>query len=196
MTCLSAIGGWSAIWTALIPIACAVPDGTSAAPQEPIVVNAREVSHEALRSLQWFGIQVQPGRYWYDRVSGAWGVERGPTAGFIAAGLHLGGPLRADASGGGTGVFINGRELHPLDVAALSQFVQVMRGRWWVNAQGYFGPEGGPAWGNLWLLARQRLDSHSPWSGYSSDGKQSLGFDANGNGYFQGSNPVGGPTVW
>jgi hypothetical protein len=31
------------------------------------------------------------------------------------------GPLQADASGGGTSVFVNGRELHPYDVMALRQ---------------------------------------------------------------------------
>jgi hypothetical protein len=188
--------GWRAICAALIPMALAVPHANAASPQAAAVVNAHPLNDEELRTLHRFGIRVQPGRYWYDRVSGAWGVERGPTAGFIAAGLQLGGTLRTDASGGGTGVFINGRELHPHDVVALSQFVHVIPGRWWVNAQGFFGPEGGPEWGNLWLLAQQRLGSRSPWSGYSSDGRQFLGFDSDGNGYFQGSNPVGGPTVW
>lgn len=186
-----------ALWSALVAattFAPAVPAATGAA--EAIIVNARALSGDELGSLQRIGVRVQPGRYWYDRVSGAWGVERGPTAGFIAAGLALGGPLRVDASGGGTGVFINGRELHPLDVAALSQLVQVLPGRWWVNAKGDFGPEGGPLWGNLWPLAQQRHGARSPWSGYSRDGRQFLGFDGNGQGYFQGSNPVGGPTTW
>lgn len=183
--------GWIAA-AALLHVVPAAP-----APIEPdLVVNSMPLGKAERQALQRLGVRAQPGRYWYDSVSGAWGIERGPTAGFIAAGLRLGGALRPDASGGGTGVFINGRELHPLDVAGLSQIVQVIPGRWWVNAQGFFGPEGGPVWGNLWLLARQRQGSRSPWSGYSADGKQFLGFDGSGNGYFQGSNPVGGPTTW
>lgn len=173
-----------------------VPAACAPAAADPIVVNAQPLTQGELQSLQRLGVRARPGRYWYDAVSGAWGIERGPTAGFIAAGLRLGGALRADASGGGTGVFINGRELHPFDVVGLSQIVQVVPGRWWVDSQGFFGPEGGPVWGNLWLLARQRQGGRSPWSGYSSDGKQFLGFDGSGNGYFQGSNPVGGPTTW
>jgi hypothetical protein len=32
----------------------------------------------------------------------------------------------------------------------------VFQGRYWLNAQGYFGFEGGPAMGNLWMLANSR----------------------------------------
>ena len=173
-----------------------LPEGRAAPPDAPaIVVNAQPLSGEERRLLRRLGVQAWPGRYWYDRVLGAWGLERGPTAGFIAPGLNLGGALRADASGGGTGVFINGRELHPLDVAAIAQVVQVIRGRWWVNAQGYFGPEGGPLWGNLWWLARQQRSAGG--TGVASrDGRQVLRFDESGRGPFQGSNLVGGPTTW
>jgi hypothetical protein len=57
----------------------------------------------------------------------------------LPAGLEFGGPIP-----GGTGVFINGRELHPLDVAGRSQIVPVLRGRYWVDGNGNFGVEGGP----------------------------------------------------
>jgi hypothetical protein len=70
--------------------------------------------------------------------------------------LPLGGPLPADISGGGTGIFINGRELHPVDVAGLTQLVgQVMPGRYWLDAQGYAGLEGQPAITNLFQVAQQ-----------------------------------------
>ncbi len=90
---------------------------------------------------------------------------------FLPPGLTLGGPVPADASGGGqgalTGVFINGRELHPLDVVGLQQLIgQVWPGRWWVDAQGNYGLENGPALGNLALLARahQSSGSRQAWS--------------------------------
>lgn len=160
-----------------------------------VVVNAQPLKADEVRALERrFSMRAQPGRYWYDAVSGAWGFEGGPTMGWVAAGLRLGGPLRADASGGGTGVFINGRELHPLDVWALSQLGPVWRGRWWVDARGFFGPERGPAWGNLWLLVQQRSQQHSPWSGYTRDGKF-LGRDANGCMYYQGSSLIGGGAL-
>jgi hypothetical protein len=179
---------WSACAT-VVPAGAAGP----AVASEAVIVNAQPLSSEEVRALeQRFAIQTRPGRYWYDAVSGAWGFERGPTAGFLPPGLKLGGALRADASGGGTGVFINGREIHPLDVAALSRIGPVWRGRWWVNAQGYFGPEGGPVWGNLWAAAQQR---GGVAGGSSSNGRQFLGRDSDGCFNFQGSNLVGGPTT-
>ncbi|HUM13782.1 MAG TPA: hypothetical protein VLT82_22735 [Myxococcaceae bacterium] len=103
--------------------------------------------------------RLDDGAYWYDPRTGASGRWGGPTLAFLPPGLTLGGPLPADASGGGqgtlTGVFINGRELHPLDVLGLQQLIgQVWPGRWWVDAQGNYGLEGGPPVGNLMVLAR------------------------------------------
>src|SRR6516162_5085404 len=94
-----------------------------------------------------------------DARTGAAGRWAGPTLTFLPAGLDLAGPLPAEASGGGSGqltaVFINGRELHPVDVAMMQQLVgQVWPGRWWVDGQGNFGLEGGPPMGNLVSLAR------------------------------------------
>jgi hypothetical protein len=103
--------------------------------------------------------RLDDGAYWYDPRTGASGRWGGPALAFLPPGLTLGGPLPADASGGGqgtlTGVFVNGRELHPLDVMGLQQLIgQVLPGRWWVDAQGNYGLEGGPPLGNLMLLAR------------------------------------------
>src|SRR5262249_20935756 len=85
----------------------------------------------------------------YDPISGAWGREGGPVEGQIHPGLRIGGPLRADASHGRTGVFVNGRQLHSLDGAGLPRCVQVIPGRYWVVANGIGGLEGGPASFNL-----------------------------------------------
>lgn len=143
-----------------------------------VVVNRVAIPDQDLRAYErQAGSRVPDGAYWYDAVSGAWGKEGGPTAGIIMAGLRLGGPLRADASRGNTGVFINGRELPWEDVRGLMQIVQVQRGRWWVDARGNFGPEGGPMWGNLVAIARQR--NGKSWSHYSSDGHSFIGGDGN-----------------
>ena len=78
------------------------------------------------------------------------GIEGGWTLCTLEPGLNLGGPLRADASGGNTGVFINGRELHSVDVLRLQQVVPViLPGRWWLDAYGNFGYEGGMMLGNV-----------------------------------------------
>jgi hypothetical protein len=131
-----------------------------------VIINGRAATDADLRILERFerawGVEVPAGAYWYDDFSGAAGLAGGPMRGVLGAGLGLGAPLPASASGGGdgrlTGTFINGRELHPLDVQGLtSLFGQPpYRGRFWVDGQGNFGAEGQPAMGNLVALMRQR----------------------------------------
>jgi hypothetical protein len=120
-----------------------------------VVINGQRLSDQTVEALErTFRIKVMDGQYWYDRMNGSWGLQGGPTAGFIMAGLDLGGPLRADASNGDTGVFINGRQLHRVDVARLSQIGPVLPGRCWMDALGNIGLEGQPAFGNIWLAVR------------------------------------------
>jgi hypothetical protein len=152
-----------------------------------VIVNKVQLSDQEVAALeQRYGVRIQNGAYWYDRMSGAWGVEGGPTAGFIETGLYLGGPLRADASHGNTGIFINGRQLHLHDVIALQRLGPVFPGRYWVDAQGNFGYEGGPALGNLVLLAQMAGvgGSGGPWTVSTSAG--TVGGDGNGFLFFQG----------
>lgn len=123
-----------------------------------IVVNGSSLPPATVQSLRQAGLQPREGHWWYDARTGAFGAYGGPTVGFLMPGLSLGGPLRADASGGGDGrhggVFINGRELHPQDIAVLAGAIgQVIPGRYWVDAAGNFGAEGGAPLGNLHALA-------------------------------------------
>ncbi len=122
-----------------------------------VYINRVQVPADTLTLYeQYFQVRVPDGRYWYDGISGGWGVEGGPTLGFTVANLHLGGPLPADISRGGTAVFVNGRELHPADVLALQQLLgPIMPGRYWLDAEGYAGTEGGPAITNLRQAASQ-----------------------------------------
>jgi len=73
-------------------------------------------------------------------------------------GLRLGGPLAADASGGKSQVFINGRELMGGEVWALQQASRTaaVPGRYRVNAQGIGGVAGAPAI-STWRLVASRL---------------------------------------
>jgi hypothetical protein len=94
--------------------------------------------------------RLLPGSYWYDSRSGLWGDEPGPAKGQIAPGLRLGGALSPRASvghgAGITGVFVNGRELHPQEVVYLQRlYGQVVPARYWLDARGIGGYEGGPA---------------------------------------------------
>jgi len=124
-------------------------------------------------------LQDLPGpSHWYDPTSGAWGVAGGPALGFAPPGLEWGGKLRADASNGDTGVFVNGRELHRVDVALLMQITTVIPGRYWVNAIGDYGFEGGPKLGNFVLLiqaATKATRREGILSGYDKTGASVIG---------------------
>ena len=160
-----------------------------------VVVNRQTLSVATLQMLQQRFGPIPAGRWWYDGCTGAWGAEGGATAGWVAPGLPLPGPLPADASGGGggalTGVFINGRELHPQDVARLQQSLgkPVWRGRWWADAQGRFGPMLAglklPAINNL--AAASATQANQPWSLSSADGRQFIGRDSDGVSFATGS---------
>lgn len=101
--------------------------------------------------------QLPDGSYWYDPISGALGLWGGPTLEFAKPALEFA-ALPEMASGGGTGVFVNGRELHPEDRARVSGLVgrQIPLGRYWMDSEGNVGPEGGGTLMNLFAeLERQ-----------------------------------------
>jgi hypothetical protein len=155
----------------LIPSALLLVGSTVSA--QDVYVNGRPVSEQQIAALQErMGIPeaapIPAGRYWYDRVSGLWGMEGGPTQGQILPDLQLGGPLRADASGGGTGIFFNGRELHPQEAAFLQRiFGYTIPGRYWLDWQGNGGPEGGPVLFNLVAAASQAGGAGGGYGGYT-----------------------------
>lgn len=146
--------------------------GSTAAAQD-VIINGQPVTEQQIRALQQqLGVPeaapIPAGRYWYDKVSGLWGMEGGPTLGQILPDIELGGPLRVDASGGGTGVFINGRELHPQEVAYLQRiFGYVVPGRYWLDWQGIGGIEGGPPLFNLAAAAAQAGGAGGGYGGYT-----------------------------
>lgn len=145
---------------------------------QQIVVNNRALSQHEINTLVSLYGQVYVGRYWYDPISGLYGYEGQGAAGQLAPGLAIGGQLSPSASGGGygrlTGVFINGREIHPDEYMVLYQiYGQVMPGRYWMNAQGVAGPEGGPPMLNIAADAQRMIERSTggpgsvylPWLG-------------------------------
>ncbi len=140
-----------------------------------VFINRSRLNPATLQELEIITkSSIGSGRYWYDQLSGAWGIEGGPTAGFIVAGLNLPGPLPSDISGGGTDIFINGREIHPLDQRGLQQLFGITySGRYWLDSQGNLGVEGGPAITNIVVAiqaARQQQGGGSVTHGYGSAG--------------------------
>ena len=150
-------GGAPAVPPAPAAAPAARTEAAAPAGARNVTVNDRRLSDTELANIeQQYRVRIEDAAYWYDPFSGAWGIKGGPTRGFIYSGLNIGGPLKADASGGGTNVFINGRELHPLDVSGLTKCTPVNPGRYWVAANGIGGYEGGPASFDLVSLCKAR----------------------------------------
>jgi hypothetical protein len=163
-----------------IPLSIALICAAAGALAADVIVNGVTLEAKVRQSLErGYGVPIKPGRYWYDSVSGVWGVEGGPAAGQIHPGLRLGGELQRDASKGRSGVIVNGRELHALDVAALQRCLTVIPGRYWVLANGVGGAEGGPAQFNLALLC----------GGQARGAGESTRCENYGGGQFNCSNP-------
>ncbi|MGE0158640.1 MAG: hypothetical protein AB7T31_04460 [Gemmatimonadales bacterium] len=174
--------------TAILSFALSGLAASGVGAQGRVTVNRVELGADILQALAQNGIQVAPGDYWYDATSGLFGLMGGPGLGFTMPALQMGGPLAADASGGGsgtlTGVFVNGRELHPQDVAALSTLGPVYPGRYWLRFDGWYGIEGGQPLGNLIMLAQQAsggagYNRSSLFGHLGSDGQSSYFFDPN-----------------
>lgn len=164
--------------SALAGFGLVVAAGLALAQGAGVVVNGQALSADTLRALQQaYPVPIAPGRYWYDRISGAWGREGEPIAGQMIAGLALGGELRADASRGTSGVFINGRQITQGERAYLEQLCQtpVLPARYWILFNGLGGYEGGPPNFNL---------GQCPGLAGRSDGPRSMSrtyCDGNGN---------------
>jgi hypothetical protein len=169
------------------------------ASERNVFVNSVRLDQEILEALEGSNqIPITDGRYWYDAHCGAWGVEGGPTAGFLMAGLPLPGPMPYGISGGGTGIVINGREIHPLDQQALFQLFGVTyQGEFWMDAQGSIGYVGGPAIANI-LQASQAKQSSGEGGGSATHGYDST-YGARGTsagGMYSGRTATGKSVFW
>lgn len=145
---------------------------SAVAAQGGVSVNGAMLDGATRAALQQAYGAVPDGRYWYDPLSGLWGVEKGPSVGRLMPGLALGGALRADASASGdgmtTGVFINGREIHPEEYALLAAlFGYVNPGRYWLGPDLTGGYEGGPVLFDLKASAAGVKGTNAGGPGYN-----------------------------
>src|SRR5688500_4860889 len=167
---------------------------TSAHAQGAVIVNGAPLEARHAAALQAaYRTRLVPGRYWYDAMSGLWGLEGGPSVGLIAAGLPFGrmNPRASVGSRAGiTGVFINGREIHPDELQYLrALYGPVQRARYWLNARGIAGYEGGPAQFNVAAAAQQARSSHvrrGLFGSSGSDGQCSYYMHPNGSSVMTG----------
>jgi hypothetical protein len=169
-----------------------------------VLVNGVKLTEQQISQLQWFVGPLLDGNYWYDNKCGAWGKTGGPSLGILSPGLNLGGDMKPDCSGGNTGVFVNGRQLHYQDCVALTVATgsPCIPGRYWVDALGNCGLEGSsiPMF-NIKLLAAAKASSSSsgsggPWSWHSKSGDSHVGGDGQGSNYASFKNSDGSYTSW
>ncbi|CAJ2631342.1 protein ENHANCED DISEASE RESISTANCE 4-like [Trifolium pratense] len=86
-----------------------------------VTVNGKPLSDRMVKKAEKHAGPIQPGNYWYDFRAGFWGVIGGPCLGIIPPLIEeFNHPLPEKCSGGNTGVFVNGRELHQKDLDLLS----------------------------------------------------------------------------
>lgn len=172
--------------------------------QPAVVVNGMPLSDTQIQTLtQLYATPPLPGNYWYDSISGLYGYMGQGAVGVLQPGLNFG-PLSRQASGGTTGVLINGRELNVQEYMGLNQLAggQVAQGSYWLASNGNIGVEGYPQpLGNLYsaLQAAQAYQANaqgnsggSGWWGspgdnfWSSSRTGTVGNESGGTGYIAG----------
>ena len=131
-------------------------------------INNVALSKEQIRDLiARYGLEPKPGNYWYDPVSGLFGVYGYPSYGFMYPG-HNFGKVSRNASAGNTGVLINGRELPQQEWVIWSYVIgnYIQPGSYWFDSNGNVGYDGNnlPVL-NMFVIARQNA-----YSGQGSGG--------------------------
>ncbi|KAG6552279.1 hypothetical protein Mapa_006132 [Marchantia paleacea] len=85
-----------------------------------VVVNGVKIRDDCVRKAESQAGPIHPGKYWYDSRAGFWGAAGGPCLGIIPPFIEeLDYPMAADCAGGSTGITVNGRELHHMDLQKL-----------------------------------------------------------------------------
>lgn len=63
--------------------------------EKTVFVNQTRLNEKEIQTLETlYNVRLQSGYFWYDVISGLWGIEGGPTMEQIFPGLKLGGPLK------------------------------------------------------------------------------------------------------
>ncbi len=158
---------------------------------EQVSINGRALSGAEVAGLAVaYQVSPRPGEYWYDPRSGLYGALGGPAAGVMMPG-HDFGPVARGASGGDTGVLVNGRELPAAEWTGWGGILghSIPPGSWWLDAGGNLGADGCPL-----PVANVRASRSSSGDGFWSTRFGAGNYDpSSGAGYVSvpGHGPVG-----
>ncbi|MCB1123304.1 MAG: hypothetical protein KJT03_17245 [Verrucomicrobiae bacterium] len=111
---------------------------------EAVIFNGQVLDRKQLEEFnKRYHRYPRPGNYWYDPVSGLYGVVGYDAFGYLYPG-HKFGPLQANASRGDSGYFINGRCLSKRELLIWTKLMgrEVRPGNYRFDAKGDFGMEG------------------------------------------------------
>ncbi|KAH7421570.1 hypothetical protein KP509_13G064100 [Ceratopteris richardii] len=87
-----------------------------------VMVNGCLIPEAAVQMAEKLAGPVHAGTYWYDYQAGFWGVMGGPCLGIVMPHIEeFNFPMPTNCTGGKTGIFVNGRELHERDLEVLAR---------------------------------------------------------------------------
>lgn len=134
-----------------------------------ISINGKKCTEAEIQILRSAGSPCLPGSYWYDSKAGGFGMMGGPCLGWAVPNLNIGGPLPANASNGNTGVFINGRQLHMMDVMNWNTYIgPCLPGRYTLDGMGNCCYENGMFIANVYALMQAKSYHYKGSTGLSS----------------------------
>ncbi|KAL5747637.1 hypothetical protein ACOSQ2_024934 [Xanthoceras sorbifolium] len=85
-----------------------------------VSVNGQPIPDHLVKKAEQLAGPIHPGNYWYDFRAGFWGVMGQPCCGIISPFIEeFNYSMPESCAAGNTGVFVNGRELHPTDLDLL-----------------------------------------------------------------------------
>lgn len=122
-----------------------------------VFVNGIEMQQQVITNLEnYYRVKVQKGRYWYDARCGLWGLEGDKALGVMLPNLRFG-RLKANASNGRTGIFINGRQINRAERLQWHQLLgNTIPGRYVLDQYGNLSTEQGMYVCNVVQVARAR----------------------------------------
>ncbi len=151
--------------------AAEAPVAAAPAAELPLVfINGVQLASPDLAELTaTVGASPVSGRYWYDATSGLWGLEGHGAGGVARTDLRTAAPLAAEASGGTSGAFVNGRQLPVTELTAMATLLgwplpadSRYTGHYTLDGEGALNSQKGRYLGNLAAAAKRAARGELP----------------------------------